>query len=182
MQRKNSNAKVGFTIMELLVVTAILSLLAAISSPIISRAKESAKISSSIGRLKQMNLAVRLYLDSDDSTERLSHSYFIATRLGLGEDYFISPCGRKRKDNGTLYIDSYWYNAVPYTAASYFSKYGDNAIQFADADCNAEGVWDSRIALKRVLAITDGGQLINRMKAGNPSRIEWWMSLTEPLN
>jgi hypothetical protein len=128
-----------------------------------------------------MHLSARIYNDSLDSGERMSHAYVYGTYMGLGKQFFISPCGRKRRDGGILYEDSYWYTSVPYVPATYFQNYGENAIQFADADCNPEGVWDSPIATKRALAVTEGGQIINKVRSGNPSRIEWWMALTEPL-
>ncbi len=182
MQTNKNRSLTAFTLIELLVVTAILALLAALISPTLSKAKDSAKISSSIGRLRQMHLSARLYSSDLSDDARVPHHIVYTTYLGLGKSFFISPCGIKRNEIGTYYEVSYWYPAVPYQPESYFARYGENALQFVDVDCDAEGVWQSRIATKRALGVTDGGQLINKLRSGDPYRFEWWMSLTEPLN
>ncbi len=61
----------GFTLMELLVVVAVLGLLAAILFPIIARARENARNASCINNCKQMGLAFLQYAqDFDESLPR----------------------------------------------------------------------------------------------------------------
>ncbi|MFM9874185.1 MAG: type II secretion system protein [Fimbriimonadaceae bacterium] len=171
----------AFTVVELLVVTGIIALLAALISPSLHKAKHSAQISSSVSRLRQLHIAARIYLDDDPmATNRLTNEYVYSTYLGFGEAFFISPCGQKQNEFGQIYKGSYWYASEPNVPKTYFEQYRENAIQFADTDCDPEGSWDSPIALKRALAVTDGGQIINKVRYGNPHRIEWWMSLTTP--
>jgi len=56
----------GFTLIELLVVIAIIALLAALLLPALARAKESGRRASCINNLHQLDLALRLYADSND--------------------------------------------------------------------------------------------------------------------
>src|SRR5438034_927614 len=56
----------GFTLIELLVVIAIIALLAALVLPALARAKESGRRASCINNLHQLDLALRLYADSND--------------------------------------------------------------------------------------------------------------------
>jgi prepilin-type N-terminal cleavage/methylation domain-containing protein len=57
------NGKSAFTLIELLVVIAIIGILAALLLPSLSRAKETAKRTTCVNNLKQVNLAIRLYAD-----------------------------------------------------------------------------------------------------------------------
>ena len=56
----------AFTLIELLVVIAIIAILAAILFPVFSQAKEAAKKTSCLSNLKQIGLAMTLYVDDHD--------------------------------------------------------------------------------------------------------------------
>jgi prepilin-type N-terminal cleavage/methylation domain-containing protein len=55
----------GFSLIELLVVIAIIAILAALLLPTLSRAKESANRAKCMGNLKQLELALKLYIDEN---------------------------------------------------------------------------------------------------------------------
>jgi len=59
--------KRAFTLIELLVVIAIIAILAAILFPVFAQAKLAAKKTQSLSNVKQLGLALQMYLgDSDD--------------------------------------------------------------------------------------------------------------------
>ncbi len=58
--------KKGFTLIELLVVIAIIAILAAILFPVFSRAREKARTSACQSNLKQIGLALKMYLSDWD--------------------------------------------------------------------------------------------------------------------
>jgi prepilin-type N-terminal cleavage/methylation domain-containing protein/prepilin-type processing-associated H-X9-DG protein len=58
--------KKGFTLIELLVVVAIISLLAAILFPVFARARENARRASCASNLKQLGIALRMYVQDND--------------------------------------------------------------------------------------------------------------------
>jgi len=63
-----NSTKRGFTLVELLVVIAIIALLLSILMPSLSKARSAAKRMVCASNLKQINLAMRLYLDSNNDT------------------------------------------------------------------------------------------------------------------
>lgn len=58
----------GFTLIELLVVIAIIAILAAILFPVFARARAKAQQSSCLSNVKQMGLAVQMYIQDYDET------------------------------------------------------------------------------------------------------------------
>jgi prepilin-type N-terminal cleavage/methylation domain-containing protein len=58
----------GFTLIELLVVIAIIAILAALLLPALSSAKERAKRTQCVNSLKQMGVAIQIYVGDNDST------------------------------------------------------------------------------------------------------------------
>jgi len=123
------NEKHAFTLVELLVVMAIIAILAALLLPALGRAKDKARRTECTGNLRQVNLAIRLYADDhSDSLPVLPdpnpypngvgayYKQLVKSYLGLTgpaspeEKVFICPADRTVCTQLTHAFTSYTFN------------------------------------------------------------------------
>ncbi|HEV2474679.1 MAG TPA: prepilin-type N-terminal cleavage/methylation domain-containing protein [Chthonomonadales bacterium] len=91
----------GFTLIELLVVIAIIAILAAILFPVFAQARESARMTSCLSNMRQIGLALQMYMTDYDTT-------YPNIYQGWGIAGCVRPCGDQEGWN--------WRNAIqPYT-------------------------------------------------------------------
>lgn len=101
---QHSEGRRGFTLIELLVVIAIIGILAAILFPVFARARENARRTSCVSNVKQLGVAMQMYVQDFDNSfpPRLPNPV-------AGPPYPCKPC---RSDMGA---PSTWINlAQPY--------------------------------------------------------------------
>src|ERR1700744_5663507 len=91
--------KAGFTLIELMVVIAIIGILAALIFPALAAAKEKARRTQCVNNLKQMGIALQLYVDDHndqlpgpvwqgffenyDNADTTRLTYYLATYIGI---------------------------------------------------------------------------------------------------
>jgi prepilin-type N-terminal cleavage/methylation domain-containing protein/prepilin-type processing-associated H-X9-DG protein len=112
--------KRGFTLIELLVVIAIIGILAAMVFPVFARARESARKAVCLSNVKNIALAIQMYLaDNNDTFPPQEHrqeviNYFDAAPGGA-PDRWPGPCHLEDTAQGVAYrIQWYANNANPY--------------------------------------------------------------------
>jgi len=106
----------GFTLIELLVVIAIIGILAAMVFPVFARARESARKAVCLSNVKNIALAVQMYLaDNNDTTWPREHRQevldWIMTSPGGGGDEGDSVCDPEAEP---WKVSDYAYRANPY--------------------------------------------------------------------
>lgn len=97
MRRKSER---GFTLVELLVVIAVIALLAGLLLPALSKAKQRGRAAQDLSNLKDVGAAVHMYANENENLLMLdalipgSHSWatVLATNIGVGKsDIFVCP-------------------------------------------------------------------------------------------
>jgi len=102
-----SHRRKGFTLIELLVVIAIIGILAAMVFPVFARARESARKAVCLSNVKNIALAIQMYLsDNNDTLPPTDHNqaaidYFDGKPGGFTGNK-SSPCNRTRQANPYL--------------------------------------------------------------------------------
>ncbi|MEA3400737.1 MAG: prepilin-type N-terminal cleavage/methylation domain-containing protein [Armatimonadota bacterium] len=90
----------GFTLIELLVVIAIIAILAAILFPVFARAREKAMQTSCSSNLKQIALAMRMYMqDYDERMPIATHGSIIGPRAHSNEAGCCKSAWSQNKDS-----------------------------------------------------------------------------------
>ena len=91
MAARHPLALAAFTLIELLVVIAIIAILAALLLPVLGRAKESARGTACLSNLRQVGLALQLYVaDNRNRLPSMSDLYPGTTNLYPGPDQTLS--------------------------------------------------------------------------------------------
>src|SRR5438093_13460294 len=108
MIMKNERKK-GFTLVELLVVIAVIGILAALIFPAFARVKDTARTTQCASNLRQMGLAMTMYFaDNRDHYPSITYwtqynqYYSLVPYLHNAQKLFICPAARGRIPQGSL--------------------------------------------------------------------------------
>ena len=176
----------GFTIVELLIVVAILSVMAALLFPVFAAVRLEAKTTDSKAKLHNIFLALTLYRsdwggtsDVGDlpelgipSTPQLVKS---AGWLGLGPEGFTSGCATHLSILPHKEFLFYYPGEGGPKFVQASATYGDGLVMVVDNQCNAADVNVHNVyRTKRGLGVLLSGTLIDRTAQGDPYDPAWY--------
>jgi len=177
--------KKGFTLLEVMICTSIIAIVAAISTPVLLTAKYKANVSSSTSRLRQLQISVKLYQSEMDGDGNYGSLYemglpdmvhIYSTRSELGNAFWHSPCGWNSQVYSSPNELSYVYRPDESDDfANYATRYQENIWLFADYACDDTGSPpSSKYMPHHALGVLLSGQLVNKRAAGDMFADSWW--------
>jgi len=81
--KRNLKPAIGFTLLELLVVIAVIAILAALLFPVINTAKRKAQRTACLDNLRQINLGVRMYSDDSHDASPSAGTTAVSTNVAM---------------------------------------------------------------------------------------------------
>jgi prepilin-type N-terminal cleavage/methylation domain-containing protein len=155
----SSRYRRAFTLIELLIVIAIIALLAAILFPVFGRARENARRTSCLSNMKQLGLGMMQYMQDFDDTYPMhapsSTEYWPQTMDPYVKSEQIYNCPSRpeavydsstKSAGHTGYGMNYWLNSF------YFPKDTNKGLRMASITKPAETVW-----IAEINGVPDGG-------------------------
>jgi type II secretory pathway pseudopilin PulG len=181
--------KRGITLLELIASVAIIVILVGILTPVVSRARRSAQITSSVARLRQYHLALKLYqldyggdgLYGEPVVMSLPLEPFEIEGPVIPKNLWPSPCSLN-----PMFIDvplqvHYIYRPFSPDFGNYSLEYKENSLLVYDVNCDDHNIplRDPRFPHKG-LGVLLSGQLINKTAKGAMHYSnEWWSTPQE---
>ena len=137
----------AFTLLEILIVVAIIGILAALIFPTFSRARENARRTSCTAQLKQLGLAFAMYQQDENTLP--SHLSALPPTYRGNQLLFVcpsDPLGGKRPGNDYLEGESYLKSGVSY---EYYPRwqYGTENGWYEPDPPFGKGKWDEMTPL-----------------------------------
>jgi prepilin-type N-terminal cleavage/methylation domain-containing protein len=178
--------KRGFTLIETISVMAIVFVLSAIMTPVLSRAMLRVKETSSISRLKQLHLALSVYRADYETT-----MYGKASQMGLptvehmlrtggkaldvDPELWFSPCPRHPDSPSGIWTYNYFPDDDELSWERYVDKYGESSVLLSDFNCNPHALSMGAIYMKKaVLFVRLEGSATKRIREGSPMSHAWY--------
>ncbi len=191
----------GFSLIEVLIVMAIMALLSAILFPVLGQAKESTQKTVCASNLHQDWLAIGMYRSDYDGDSLYGGSYDMGLPPRLSYLAYRDPLeAAKLTPQALLRIEglkcSHWPSKLSNSGFSYNLMYQDppqmnnqnrwdkyveefkeDAILIVDVNHNPRDIpVFSKMISKVGFGLTVGGRTVKQRKPGDPDILRWWTS------
>lgn len=191
-----AHRRIAFTLVEVIVVVAILAVLAALLYPVLAKAKEGSKMATCRSNLRQRFVALQLYRDTVDGTDVPADSESMGFPAHLDCVLWPQDCwtnaerrlacsGRHPRMPGwPVGYRQFWPPPRHFTAAyskeqeakwiEYLHAAGPGALVLTDMNHPLHfpaNDW----TIQRAFGIAMDGSLKTRVRRGDPNGYDWWL-------
>ena len=179
----------AFTLLEIIVVIAIITIIVAISYPALTSAKEAAKITSCSNNLRQLQHAIALYRTDWNGDGATGDMFAMGLPPYTEEVAVLKPYKAAFSCAGASKPPFYGPGASPYhympsppgvhlpysNWEQYTAKHGDNTALYVDLNHNQPSLLTNAFyTTKFGIGIKLDGSLVRHRKDGNAYSYEWW--------
>lgn len=187
--------RAAFSILEILVVMAIIMILVGVMTPVFKQVKRRGQITASMSNLRQMHLALKIY-QSDHAGDAVygepsamgfpPGEYLVLNRFGTPLRMWGSPCGQNYRWSdkpAIIQYDFFPYEVPSHKIADIAARFEENLLTFRDLNCS-DDYEDLRNPLEphRGLGVLLSGQAVNRRMTGHIlTDAAWWAEPVRPL-
>ena len=171
------------TLVELMVVVAILVFLAAIVFPVGVRSIHRAKVTSSLSKCRQMHLATMIYRTDHDGDGRYGDigtmglpppAFVLLNRFGLPEAMMQSACGNHPSEERSV-LNIIYKPVYSRLFADEAMVFRENVVLYFDMNCSdASTTIRNPFESKLGIGVLLSGQATVRRKPGDYRLASWW--------
>lgn len=176
----------GFTMLELMIVVAIIAMLVGLSAPSLTQAMHSGKEAVSVQKLRQLHLALSMYRADQESSQDFGtigdmgipdwqKSRSALQPYGATSELWQSPCYEHPEVHSGNPPEMQYWGADDPQFEVYSATYELNLIMFSDIHCTLpKKNLLNQFHTKRGLGVLLSGQIVRRTAPGMHFFPQWW--------
>jgi type II secretory pathway pseudopilin PulG len=174
--------RIGFSLVEIVIVVSIIVILVAILSPVFARAKMAAKETSSKGRLRQIYVYATLYRQDWDTGIRKGMASemglptfegYVVNWMEMPKEMYKTPCAGMSSYKS--YSNYLWAPDDSVAWKQLIEKYGNSVFIVQDRGCNSSEIdTDLQFSHKVGIVVNFDGAISTRRGVGSWELPEWW--------
>jgi prepilin-type N-terminal cleavage/methylation domain-containing protein len=172
----------GFSLTEMLVVLALITILVALLFPALGRARASANESSMANKLKQIGMGVMMYRSENEGDGKYGKASEMGLTMWLSQVPTLKklyagphPCKDKYAGGIVEWPDNYESHEAGEPWQSYVTIYQDATPVASTTNCSSPDTSLTNVFhVKLGLAVQLDGALIKRVSSGDDSKVAWW--------
>jgi prepilin-type N-terminal cleavage/methylation domain-containing protein len=171
----------AFTLLEVIVVCAIVATLSAITYPVIRNAVKSAKEANAQSNLHQLYVALAIYRSDEGESgptrgfPDIQHLAKNPSLLRVDQSLWYSPCGVHPDSPRVFTTLNYYPSQLEDQWVTLASRLGDDVILISDYNCtDPKTPMGSLFLQKKVFFVRANGTLVRKVSRENPADLSFY--------